>query len=95
MSNLGKLLTIAIELKPAFGQDCNHCGYCCLTEPCVVGKELTGKTFGPCELLQTKGDKHYCSLVETETMTEQMGFGTGCCAKTQNESIAEMMAENA
>ena len=91
MTSLGELLTVAVELKPAFGQDCNHCGYCCLTEPCVVGKELTGKTHGPCELLVTDGDKHYCPLAKDETMSEHMGFGTGCCAKTQNELITEMM----
>ncbi len=91
MSNLGALLTVAIELKPAFGEPCNHCGYCCLSEPCIAGQKITGKTDGRCELLETDGDKHYCPLATSESMTDVMGFGTGCCAKTQNEAIAEMM----
>ena len=95
MTNLMELITVAAEMKPTFGQDCNHCGWCCLAGPCVVGQELTGKIYGACELLKTEGDKHYCSMAGTKDFDEAMGFGTGCCAKTQNELITEMMEARA
>jgi hypothetical protein len=94
MENLMNLITVAAEMKPTFGQTCNHCGWCCLTGPCVVGQEITGKMYGACELLKTDGDKHYCSMAGTKDFDEAMGFGTGCDAKTQNEQLAEMMAAN-
>ena len=95
MENLMELITVAAEMKPTFGQDCNHCGWCCLTGPCVVGQEITGKQYGACELLRTEGDKHYCSLAGNKSFDEEMAIGTGCDAKTQNEQLAEMMASNA
>ena len=81
MSELLDLLNISVENKPAYGDDCNNCGYCCLSEVCVVGQELTGKTIGPCSLLVQEGDKHFCSLViNSAEMKSVIGIGDGCCA---------------
>lgn len=88
MNNLAKILNVAIELKPKFGEPCNNCGYCCLTEVCAVGKELTDSNiWGPCKLLISNGNKHYCKLAENEEMEKILGIGAGCCAKTQAEFI--------
>lgn len=96
MSELIELLNVAVSTKPVIGSQCNNCGYCCLTEVCVVGQELTGNTIGPCTLLvKEKGsDKHHCQLVlndDSETMANILGIGTGCCAETQNEAMARLM----
>ena len=90
MENLMQIMTVAIETKPKKGEACNHCGYCCLTEVCVVGQQLGGGMYGPCKLLKTEGDKHMCSLADTPTMKELIGMGTGCCAETQNEVMARL-----
>lgn len=93
MSDLIGLLNIAVETKPTKGDTCNHCGYCCLTEVCAVGKELGGGEYGPCKLLRTDGDKHYCTLVEkSDAFIEIIGVSTGCCAETQSEVIARLTA---
>lgn len=88
--NLMQIMTVAIENKPKLGDACNHCGYCCLTEVCVVGQELTGSDIGPCKLLVSEGDQHKCQLADTPTMKEVIGMGTGCCAETQNEVMARL-----
>ena len=38
MGNLMELINVAVEQKPAMGEDCNHCGWCCLTEVCEMGQ---------------------------------------------------------
>jgi hypothetical protein len=89
-----KLLQIAKSEKPAFSKPCNNCGYCCLMEPCAIGKELTGKQYGACELLVSdlEANKHYCQIILNDVigMKDVMGIGTGCCAKTQDELIASL-----
>lgn len=84
---------LAMESKPKFGEDCNSCGYCCLTEVCPIGQELTGSAVAPCNLLIEKEGKHYCKLAENEITREALGIGTGCCAKTQAEVIEEIMQQ--
>ena len=91
--NLIKTLEIAVKNKPAFGSPCNHCGYCCLTEVCVVGQELTGKEFGPCELLISDGEKHTCKLSDDAAFKEILGLSTGCCSETQAEAIARLTSQ--
>ncbi len=93
MSDLLKILTVAVETKPRKGDACNHCGYCCLTEVCPVGKELGGGEYGPCKLLRSEDNKHYCSLAEKDdAFIKLIGASTGCCAETQNEVIARLTA---
>jgi uncharacterized cysteine cluster protein YcgN (CxxCxxCC family) len=98
-SNLIKMVEVAVEIKPKFGDTCNHCGYCCLTEVCQVGQELTGKTIGPCKLLigeepnqkHYDPNKHYCSAaLYIPEMKEAIGAGEGCCSETQREVITRL-----
>lgn len=91
VSNLIELVAIATENKPKFGEPCNHCGWCCLTGPCPVGQELTGKKYGKCALLYQEGDKHYCTLASQPELFEVIGMGTGCDAKTQREVLTELL----
>lgn len=91
MNKLIDTLNIAVDVKPVKGDPCNHCGYCCLTEVCAVGKELGGGEYGPCKLLRTDSDKHFCTLIErSDAFKELIGASTGCCAETQNEVIARL-----
>lgn len=99
MSGLIELLNVAVESKPKFGDACNHCGYCCLTEICSVGLEYTDKTIGPCphlvgedpEKKHYNQTKHYCNLIiKLPELKKVIGAGSGCCAKTQAEVIEEL-----
>ena len=95
MDNLIEVLQLSVDKKPAFGEACNSCGFCCLTEVCCVGQELGGGAIGPCKLLTSslgKGE-HYCSLVQKkpEVFAPLIGAGSGCCAKTQAEVFKELM----
>lgn len=88
-SDLIAITFVAQNNKPKYGNDCNSCGWCCLTEVCSVGVELTGTKELPCKLLVTDGDKHYCQLATNKETKKILGIGSGCCAKTQSEKIAE------
>jgi len=90
MNNLIKVINVAVNNKPKMGEPCNSCGYCCLTEVCCIGQELTGSSIGPCKLLITDGDKHTCHLAKNEITRKALGIGTGCCAETQNEAIRKL-----
>ena len=91
MKNLQRTIEIAEQAKPSFAAPCNHCGWCCLTEVCSVGKELTGGSEIPCKLLRTEGDKHYCQLAAMKQTHLPLAIGQGCDAKTQNEIIKEII----
>ena len=41
----------AAPAKPAWGQTCNGCGVCCLSEPCPVGMLLSRRRRGACVAL--------------------------------------------
>lgn len=91
MSDLIELINIAADKKPAMGQDCNHCGWCCMTEVCEMGQAATGSSRYaiPCSQLVETDGKYLCSLADTPN--PDMGFGTGCCAQTQDEALQAMM----
>ena len=91
MSDLMTMIQAAEDTKPANGEPCNHCGWCCLTEVCVIGQELTGTSVIPCSLLTEKNGKHYCTLAETDTLKKEIGAGIGCCAETQAEAIQRLV----
>lgn len=90
MSNLYRKIRIAIETKPAMGEPCNHCGWCCLTEVCAVGESYGASQVLPCQFLT---DDYRCRLVvdNPELLDEIIGIGTGCDAMTQAEKIAQVM----
>jgi hypothetical protein len=91
VKNLINVINVAETNKPALGQPCNSCGWCCLTEVCPVGVELTGTTVIPCKLLVTQGDKHYCQLATSEELRGLLAIGQGCDAETQQEKIVKYM----
>lgn len=89
--NLMLLIGVATDLKPKFGEPCNNCGWCCLTEVCQMGEFHGASSVIPCEFLVSKDDKHYCKLVIEKIETEKvMCIGQGCCAKTQIEVLQEL-----
>lgn len=90
MSDPIVLISKAHSRKPKFGEKCNHCGWCCLTQVCAVGQELTGSSRAPCKLLIRDGDNHYCKLGECQSIREVLAMGEGCDAKTQQELIDDM-----
>ena len=90
MSNLVEIIHKAQQLKPKFGERCNHCGWCCLTEVCPTGLVLSDSVI-PCKFLRESSNKYYCKLAEypfrhTE-LNELLSVGTGCDAITQPELI--------
>lgn len=89
--NLMSLIGVATELKPEFGDPCNNCGWCCLTEVCQMGEYYGATQVLPCSFLVSKGDVHQCGLILDGTMRKEViGIGTGCDAKTQTEQLLEL-----
>lgn len=85
-----KLVIVAHDNKPKFGDTCNNCGWCCLTEVCAIGEELQGNKELPCNYLITDNDKHTCKLASVPQLKKQLSIGNGCDAKTQAEIIEEL-----
>ena len=82
------VINVAAERKPSFGDKCNHCGWCCLTEVCHTGKVVSGSGVIPCSLLVSKEDgRHYCQLMidSPDAMAPLLGAGSGCDAMTGEE----------
>jgi uncharacterized cysteine cluster protein YcgN (CxxCxxCC family) len=82
-----KVISQAYKSKPAYESPCNNCGWCCLTEVCAVGVELSGSKDLPCKFMRTEGDTHFCKIAEVEQLQSVLGIGLGCDAKTQAEII--------
>jgi hypothetical protein len=82
-----KLIIKAQETKPPMWQPCNQCGWCCLTEVCPTGIELTGSSEAPCSLLKQDGDRHLCLIAKGNTSLT-LSIGTGCDAATGHEMIS-------
>lgn len=50
--------------KPAFGQACNGCGYCCAAEPCGIALEyISPHLAGPCPALEFEDGRFHCGMV--------------------------------
>jgi hypothetical protein len=53
-----------LPIKPAFGQPCNGCGYCCAAEPCGIAREFIGADDqGPCPALECEGGRFSCGMI--------------------------------
>ena len=52
--------------KPAWGQPCNGCGLCCLTEPCPVGMLVSRRRQGACVALRWRAEagRYRCAMAE-------------------------------
>lgn len=74
--------------KPAYGDPCNGCGFCCMIEVCAIGKEVYGKDQqAPCPALIKASGRTWCKFVLAEDMLREpsiignaLGIGKGCCA---------------
>lgn len=82
----------ALEIKPALGQPCNNCGWCCLSETCPVGIELTPPDATVCAMLIAKDGKYYCHLGKNEVMRDLLAIGQGCDAISAMEKIEVLMS---
>lgn len=89
-ADLIPIVNVAMKEKPEFGKPCNSCGWCCLTEVCSVGVELSGSTEVPCNYLKNEEGRHVCELAGV--LKNELSIGTGCDAKTQAEQLAELAA---
>lgn len=86
-SKLIKITFIAQKNKPRFSEPCNNCGWCCLTEVCSIGVDLSGSRDLPCKFMRTEGDRHFCSLNSVDHLAKELAHGVGCDAKTTDEII--------
>ena len=89
-SELIKVTLKAQKTKPIFGSPCNNCGWCCLTEVCPVGINLSGSSDLPCKFMETQGDKHFCKIANSDETKSILSIGSGCDAKTQAEIIESL-----
>lgn len=90
MTTLMQKLERAHREKPAEGERCNRCGWCCLTEVCQAGIATTGSDLAPCKNLKGKPGNYRCALATTPAARQLLGIGTGCCAVTVEEKLAAM-----
>jgi len=50
--------------KPKHGAACNHCGLCCFSQKCDLGKALFGNAPGPCPALKWDSEvRSHCDVV--------------------------------
>ncbi len=77
--------------KPKMDAPCNHCGWCCLTETCALGKLFTpeGET---CTQLVKQDGKYYCKLASTASYAAFLHIGEGCNAITVEEKLEMLLA---
>lgn len=74
--------------KPAYGEPCNGCGYCCASEVCEVGLAMFGKQqTAPCPAMTFRDGRFRCGAVDmADEMSPayglmlrlKMGIGIGC-----------------
>ncbi|NDD12286.1 MAG: hypothetical protein EB072_06490 [Betaproteobacteria bacterium] len=63
----------AAPVKPVWGEPCNGCGVCCMSEPCPLGVWLTRQRQGPCGILRWEvlTSRYVCgALVEPELVAQ-------------------------
>ncbi len=93
--NLYNSIRQANSIKPKFGEPCNQCGWCCLTEVCPIGVVALSSKMIPCKLLHETDGKYECALANlcTEQLNALLNIGMGCNAKTQQEVLEELSGE--
>tara|TARA_Y100000031_G_scaffold110668_1_gene121894 strand:+ start:1140 stop:1421 length:282 start_codon:yes stop_codon:yes gene_type:complete len=84
-------IKIAEANKPKMGQPCNHCGWCCMTEVCPVGKACGAGETIPCKFLTNDHKCHLASI--SADVREALDVGGGCDARTVNEQLEELFGE--
>jgi len=81
----------ALKIKPEYGDKCNGCGWCCMSEVCRIGKAVHGEdAVAPCPSLIKANNRYWCSLVLGEDITRlpalignALGIGKGCCSENK------------
>lgn len=92
--SLDEQILIARQGKPDYGEPCNHCGWCCLIEPCLIGQMITGQTEGACRLLEYHGPKKYlCGVADVPQVRTFNAMGQGCDAITTDEKLKALNGE--
>ncbi len=88
---LSEKIAEAEKNKPRFGEPCNHCGWCCMTEVCPSGLYAGARRYEfPCKFLT---EENKCGLIENIDLTDQhfliefLAIGEGCDSMTQREII--------
>ena len=75
--------------KPAWGEPCNGCGVCCLSEPCPAGVWVSRRRHGACTAVQWDGHRYRCGLVDAARpwlrtfMRRWIAAGRGCDSDAQ------------
>jgi hypothetical protein len=72
--------------KPAKGEPCNGCGFCCAAEVCRVGTALHGENVeAPCPSMEFRDGRFWCGAVRLademgmgDILRFHMGIGMGC-----------------
>lgn len=53
-----------VAKKPPHGSPCNHCGLCCHSSKCEIGRALFGASEGSCPALRFDNErKSYCNVM--------------------------------
>jgi hypothetical protein len=78
-----------MKLKPLFGDECNHCGLCCMRSQCPLSEMAFGLGAVPCPALRWDGADSVCGLLagrpelndaQREAGALMIGSGVGCDA---------------
>jgi hypothetical protein len=77
--------------KPAWGQPCNGCGVCCLSEPCPAGVWVSRRRQGACTAVRwdASGHRYRCGLVDAArpwlgaVVRRWIAAGRGCDSDAQ------------
>lgn len=80
--------------KPAWGEPCNGCGVCCLTEPCPVGILLSRRLHGPCTALRwdEAGGLYRCAVVRPAGDDVPSSGAPGWIMRTRQRVAARWIA---
>jgi hypothetical protein len=74
-------------IRPAFGEPCNGCGWCCREEVCELGVRVFAGAKTPCPFLREHHGRTWCGVVEEAAekniafgahLAWQLGIGRGC-----------------
>lgn len=53
-----------VAKKPPHGSKCNHCGLCCWSSKCEIGRAIFGASDGPCPALRFDSEqKSFCNVI--------------------------------
>lgn len=54
-----------LPLKPAYGEPCNGCGFCCAAEPCGIAREFIPDhpEEGPCLAMEFDAGRFVCGMI--------------------------------